>query len=100
MYGIQALWTAARERARVVFLVLDNTEYAAVRLLGDAAGGRKLPGTELGGIDFAALATGMGCAAVSVDDAGGLPDALEGAFAVDGPVLVHVPVSRTTEGLY
>ena len=100
MYGIQALWTAARERARVVFLVLDNAEYAAVRLLGDAAGGRKLPGTELGGIDFPALATGMGCAAESVDDPGRLPDALEVAFAAAGPVLVHVPVGRTTEGLY
>jgi benzoylformate decarboxylase len=69
-------------------------------LLGDAAGGRKLPGTELGGIDFAALATGMGCAAMSVDGPGGLPSTLEGAFAADGPVLVHVPVGRTSEGLY
>ncbi len=100
MYGIQALWTAARERARVVFLVLDNAEYAAVRLLGTTAGGHKLPGVELGGIDFPALATGLGCAAVSVTDPRALPDALQSAFTADGPILVHVPVARATGGLY
>ncbi len=93
MYGVQALWTAAREQAHAVFVILDNAEYAAVRLLGEAAGGAKLPGTRLGGIDFAELARSMGCAARRVDSAADLAGALTDALAAPGPTLLHVPVT-------
>jgi thiamine pyrophosphate-dependent acetolactate synthase large subunit-like protein len=68
MYGVQALWTAARERLPITVIILDNAEYAAVRLLGQAAGSGKLPGTALGGLDFVRLARGMGSAARRVED--------------------------------
>jgi benzoylformate decarboxylase len=93
MYGIQALWTAARERLPITVIILDNAEYAAVRLLGQAAGAGKLPGTALGGLDFVRLAQGMGCAARRVDDPGKLAGALSAAVAAPGPTLRHVPVA-------
>ena len=93
MYGIQALWTAAREGAAVTFVVLDNAEYAAVRLLGEAAGATKLPGVALGGIDFVAVARGLGCAAHAVTDPGELDAALRAALAEPGPTLLHLPVA-------
>lgn len=93
MYGIQALWSAAREQVGAVFVILDNSEYAAVRLLGEKAGGDKLPGTRLGGIDFAELARSMGCDARRVDDPVVLADALRDALAATGPTLLHVPVA-------
>lgn len=100
MYGIQALWTAAREGTHAVFLILDNAEYAAVRLLGEAAGGSKLPGTRLGGIDFVPLARSMGCAAARVDDAADLEEALAGALTSNGPTLLHIPIAPTTPQIY
>lgn len=100
MYGIQALWTAAREGARAVFLILDNGEYAAVRRLGEAAGGSKLPGTKLGGIDFVALARSMGCAAERVEDPAALADAVTAALAAPGPTLLHIAVGSAEPALY
>ncbi|MDQ4115478.1 MAG: thiamine pyrophosphate-dependent enzyme, partial [Actinomycetota bacterium] len=100
MYGIQALWTAAREQAHAVFVILDNAEYAAVRLLGEAAGGAKLPGTRLGGIDFAALARSCGCAARRVETPADLAPALLDALAATGPTLLHVPVTGESPAPY
>ncbi|QFZ21164.1 benzoylformate decarboxylase [Saccharothrix syringae] len=100
MYGIQALWTAVRERAAVAFVILDNSRYSAVHTLGAAAGGRNLPGVDLGGLDFVALAEGMGCAARAVTDPAGLKDALADALAADEPRLVHVRIDPNPPAMY
>jgi len=100
MYGIQALWTAAREELPVTFVILDNSEYAAVRILGDAIGGAKLPGTELGGIGFAALAESMGCHGVTITEPSELVPGLTSALADPRPTLVHVRVAASSKSLY
>ncbi|HEY0530235.1 MAG TPA: benzoylformate decarboxylase [Actinoplanes sp.] len=92
MYSVQALWTAARYRAGVTFVVLDNHGYTAVRQLGRRLGTPDPVGTELAGIDFATVAAGLGCPAVTVSAASGLATALADALAADGPFLVVVPV--------
>jgi benzoylformate decarboxylase len=100
MYAIQALWTAAQEHVPVTFVILDNSQYAAVRILGQAAGGEKVPGTELGGIDFVALAESLGCVASSVEQPGELKAALATALADDRPTLVHIRVDPNPKALY
>jgi benzoylformate decarboxylase len=93
MYGIQALWTAAREHAPVTFVVLDNASYQAVDWHAAQQGGTKVPGLELGGLDFAGLARSMGCRGQRVDDPAELPGELARALEEDAPVLLHVPVA-------
>ncbi|WP_372670252.1 benzoylformate decarboxylase [Amycolatopsis kentuckyensis] len=100
MYGIQALWTAARQELPVTILIMDNSEYAAVRILGETIGGAKLPGTELGGIDFAALASSMGCQGVTITEPSGLVPGLTSALADPRPTLVHVKVAASDRTLY
>ncbi|OZM70530.1 benzoylformate decarboxylase [Amycolatopsis antarctica] len=100
MYGIQALWTAAREQVPVTFVIMDNSQYAAVRILGEAAGGAKLPGVELGGIDFAALAASLGCTGHHVRSPAELGTALTAALADDRPNLLHVRVDPDPGVLY
>lgn len=100
MYSIQALWTAAREGASVTFLVLDNQEYSAVRLLGGADEQNKLPGVDLGGIDFVTLATSMGCHSRRIDNLDTLKTALPESFAHPGPVVLHIPVTPTESRPY
>ncbi|WP_033295331.1 benzoylformate decarboxylase [Amycolatopsis jejuensis] len=100
MYCVQALWTAAREHAPVTFVVLDNAQYAAVRILGESAGGTKVPGTDLGGIDFARLAESMGCPARTVEQAADLRPALAAALQENGPSLLHVRVDPNPQPLY
>ncbi len=100
MYGIQALWTAARQELPVTIVILDNTEYAAVRILGDAIGGSKLPGTQLGGIEFSALAASMGCQGIAITEPAALAPALTAALADDRPTLVHVRVVPENSTIY
>ncbi|WP_284749632.1 benzoylformate decarboxylase [Amycolatopsis sp. RTGN1] len=100
MYGIQALWTAARQDVPVTILILDNSEYAAVRILGDAIGGEKIPGTQLGGIDFAALAASMGCQAVTITEPSGLVPGLTAALGEKRPTLVHIRVAASDRTIY
>ncbi|MFJ1766746.1 benzoylformate decarboxylase [Amycolatopsis sp. NPDC088138] len=100
MYGIQALWTAARQELPVTIVILDNTEYAAVRILGDAIGGAKLPGTQLGGIDFSALAASMGCQGIAITEPASLAPALTAALADKRPTLVHVRVVAENTTIY
>ena len=100
MYGIQALWTAARQELPVTILIMDNSEYAAVRILGETIGGAKLPGTELGGIDFAALASSMGCQGMTISEPSGLAPGLTAALADPRPTLVHIKVAASDRTLY
>ncbi|UJW36192.1 benzoylformate decarboxylase [Saccharothrix sp. AJ9571] len=98
MYAIQALWTAAREQLPITFVILDNSQYAAVSILGEGA--EKLPGVELGGLDFTALATGMSCAARLATTPEELKSALAEALDADGPSLVQVRVDPDPPKLY
>jgi benzoylformate decarboxylase len=99
MYSIQALWTAAREHLPVTFVIVDNAQYAAVDILAGPENG-KMPGVELGGIDFTALAAGMGCATYRVEQPHELKPALAGAMADDRPTLIHVHVDPNPTVLY
>src|SRR6202008_1864958 len=99
MYGIQAPWTAAREGLPVTFVILDNAQYAAVDILAGPEYG-KMPGVELGGLDFSALATGMGCRAHRVEQPHELKPALAAALADDRPTVVHVQVDPNPTSLY
>jgi benzoylformate decarboxylase len=99
MYSIQGLWTAAREHLPVTFVILDNAQYAAVDILAGPENG-KMPGVELGGIDFVALAGGMGLATHRVTRPDELKPAMTKALADDRPTLVHIRVDPNPTVLY
>jgi benzoylformate decarboxylase len=96
MYSIQALWSAAQLGLPIAFVVLKNRRYAVLREFAPAFGFGKedpVPGTELPGIDFAALARGLGCGAATVSRAEELRPALDGALEAKAPTLVEVDVA-------
>ncbi|GHE06244.1 benzoylformate decarboxylase [Streptomyces alanosinicus] len=103
LYSVQALWSAARHRAPVTYVLLDNGGYAAVRALGRRIGVAPVPGTDITGIDFAALAESFGCPAARVEHAKELPTALEQALGRGddaGPFLLHLRVTGSAGTLY
>lgn len=100
MYSIQALWTAAQEHVPVTFVIMDNSQYAAVRILGEAIGGEKLPGVDLHGIDFVAIAGALGCRTHQVTEPDELSSALTAALADDQPNLIHIRVDPNPQTLY
>jgi benzoylformate decarboxylase len=100
MYAFQGLWTAVREQTPVTFVVLDNAQYAALSSLADAVGADKVPGLDLGGIDFVGLARSLGCAAEKVSSPEDLAPAVRRAMSAGEPMLLHVPVASGYERLY
>ncbi|MEV1078226.1 benzoylformate decarboxylase [Streptomyces sp. NPDC050211] len=103
LYSVQALWTAASLGAPVTYLVLDNRGYGAVRALGRRIGISPVPGTNIEGIDFAALAASFGCPASYAAHPDDLPAALDRALNAGddaGPHLLHLRVADTEGALY
>jgi len=96
MYAVQALWSAVQLRLPLVVVILKNRRYAALHEFARIFGyrpGEPIPGTELPGLDFVALAAGQGMRALHVEQAGQLRPALEQALHSAVPILVEVEVA-------
>ena len=101
MYTIQSLWTAARYKIGVVFVIFNNTSYRILkqRLFaqrGYAAQLDSYVGMELNApaIDYVGLARAMGIPgekAATVHDA---TDLIAKGLSGGGPVLVEVALAR------
>lgn len=94
MYAIPALWTAAQCGLPLTVIVLNNGGYGAMRSFSRRFNMGSLPGIEIAGLDFVALAKGQGCDGVRTDKAADLPDALRRALRADHPFLIEAVVSR------
>jgi benzoylformate decarboxylase len=96
LYSIQALWSAMRYRAGVLFIVLHNGGYAVMDRLAESQsdGGRPWPSFDE--IDVTAIARGFGCPARRVDDHATLLALLDEVVPTladrDEPLLVEVVV--------
>ncbi len=99
MYGIQGLWTAARYRVPVTFVLCNNRQY---KILKDCAQVLNLPaacrnrfeGLDLDEplIDYVALARSLGVSACRVSSPDELSDTVRQSLAGDEPRLVEVAV--------
>jgi benzoylformate decarboxylase len=59
-----------------------------------------MPGVELGGIDFASVARGLGVTAHVIESPEELRAGLRAALTADGPTLLHVKVDPDPQQLY
>jgi len=94
----QALWTAAREKAPIVTIVVDNGGYLAVKLaierhLGVEKSPENHPGTDLVALDHISVARGYGADARRVDDAAELAPAIAAALRSERSTVIVVPVA-------
>ena len=106
MYSPQALWTAARYRLPITYIVPNNASYAILKagMLGlglPSAKQGKYPGMDLVDpeIDHVALARALGVRAERVTKPAALRDVLAVALAHDGPALVDVVIDRGFKAL-
>ena len=88
------LLTLVREKLRVVVVVFNDTSLSLIEIKQIA---RKLPpaGVDLGRVDWATVATGMGVTSFTARDEVELADAAARAGVIDGPVLVDVHIDRS-----
>ena len=100
MYSLQALWTAVQHRLPVTTIVLNNGGYGAMRSFSQVLQVRRAPSFDLPGLDFVALARGMGCDGRRIDRPEEISDALAHALSQDGPYLLEAIVDSSVPVLY
>jgi benzoylformate decarboxylase len=97
-YSVQTLWSAVQCNAEVIFIVLRNADYSALKGFCDFTQvGRNVTGMDIPGIDMVKIAQGYGMTALEVDRPEQLEPALREAFASRGPRLISVNVAKGGE---
>ena len=103
MYGIQGLWTAARYRLPVTFVICNNAQYQILKVgarqfeLPAAREGRFV-GLDIAGpeVDLVGLARSLGVEAQRVTEPDELAELVSQSLAGDVPRLFDVPIQRGT----
>jgi len=97
LYAIQALWSAVRYRAGVVFVVLVNGGYAIMDRLSEKTG-QAGPWPALSGLDIGGFARAQSCDSLRVTTYADLHRALDelvpGLAARDTPLLLEAVVAQ------
>ena len=91
------LETAVRENARVIAIVFDNERYGTIRMHQDRRSGGGETGaiaTDLGPIDFAAIARACGARGVRVETNAAFEQAVRQALANERPTVIQVALDR------
>lgn len=93
MFGLQGLWSAARYRVPVLFLVMNNGEYRTLKdTLAESGSVGPHPGVDLGRMDWVTAGRFFGVDARRVTTDTELCGVVAGAGALTAPLLVDVPV--------
>jgi benzoylformate decarboxylase len=103
MYGIQGLWSAARYRIPVTFVICNNAQYQILKI---GARGLGLPRAKEGRyegldlvapeIDFVSLARSLGVEAHRVTEPEELAHRVRDSLQGVRPMLLDVPIARGT----
>ncbi|MCI1219570.1 MAG: acetolactate synthase AlsS [Bifidobacterium sp.] len=91
LFSGQELDVAVREHLHIVQLVWNDAHYDMVRFQEMSKYGRDA-GVALGHVDFVRYAESFGAQGRRVDSEASLGEALDWAFAQDGPVVIDIPV--------
>ena len=91
---ISELETAVRHEANVVSLVLDNSRHGTIRMHQERQHPGRVIGTELGSVDLAKVATGLGATGYLVEGSADLEPTMRVALESDGPALIQVMMDR------
>lgn len=104
LYGIQGLWTAAKYKIPVTFVIFNNAQYQILKI-----GSRmmRLPEAEAGKflgmditepeVDFLNLARSFSVAAERVTEPDELAERLKESLNADQPRLIEVPIARNVQ---
>jgi benzoylformate decarboxylase len=99
-YSITGLWTAAQLDLPCTFVIVRNGVYQALMDYGSFLHAEGLPGMNLPGIDFVAVAAGYGVPGRRVSTTAAMAAALEAAIDSRKPSLLEVEVEATDSGMF
>ncbi|ROO28987.1 benzoylformate decarboxylase [Salinisphaera orenii] len=93
-YAITALWSAAHYEIPVVFVILKNDTYGALRWFSRLLDAEDAPGIDLPGLDFCSIAAGYGVQSERATDGETFRRVYAEALArTDRPTLIEVPTT-------
>ncbi|WP_369856894.1 benzoylformate decarboxylase [Candidatus Thalassolituus haligoni] len=92
-YSIAALWTAAKYNIPVVYVVINNKGYSALKWFADLFGvDDAVPGLTIEDVDFVKISEGYGVKAVKVNSVRDFKKHYKIALNMDRPFLIEVIV--------
>jgi benzoylformate decarboxylase len=103
MYSVQALWSAANEKANVKYLVLNNSGYSILKSFTKAfypGMEGTVPGLDVPVLDLVSVAQGLGIHAERVEHPDQLDAALQRTMEAGSPVLLDVQIDKTVPNLF
>ena len=102
MYTCQALWTAARYRINVVWVIYNNSSYRILKQRLNASRGHAAQTDNFVGmdlidpaVDFVGLARSLGIKAERATSEAEAADLVKQGLAGGGPLLIDVPLDRS-----
>ncbi len=93
LFSVNELATAVKYALPIVFLVLNDNRYGAIKYLQEAMFAGRWSETDLANPDFTALARAFGAEGHLVKQVDDLPRALARALAHPGPTVLELPVA-------
>ena len=90
LFSVNELATAVKYRLGIVFLVLNDERYGAIKYLQEAMFGGRSGETELANPDFVGLARAFGAGGARIEDLDDLAPALAAALGQAGPTLLEL----------
>jgi benzoylformate decarboxylase len=99
MYSIQSLWTAARYRIPVAFIVINNSGYSILKSFRNLLGMEGVPGLDVPDADLVKIANGFGVEGERVEEPDDLRAAIKRALSSERPYLLDIMVDTTVPDL-
>lgn len=94
-YSVQAIYTAVRQKAHVLFIALLNGEYGILKQFAELEQTPNVPGLDLPGLDLVKLAEGYGARAARAETAAEVATAFDAALAFKGASVIAIPIEKS-----
>jgi benzoylformate decarboxylase len=93
-YSVQCLYSAVQHKAKVIFIVPCNGEYAILKEFAVLEKTPKVPALDLPGLDVVSAAKAFGCTGALAKTKEEIKKAFGAALRADGPTLIAIPIAR------
>jgi len=98
-YSIQGLWTAVQQKLPILYVVPCNRQYCILKSFAVLEETPGVPGLEIPGLDYVALANGYGATGVHAQSAEEVRAAVAAALGRKGPTVIEVPIQPSVPPL-
>ncbi len=93
-YSVQSLYTAARQKLKLIYIVPCNDEYAILKEFAILEKTPNVPALDLPGLNIVETARAFGCISVAANTKDEIKEAFKAALAADGPTVIAIRVAH------